>query len=55
MITIKILYMSDMTTKFSDKIMFIGYGCPSIADIYFQIENYIAHLIYETVANSVIY
>jgi hypothetical protein len=39
MITIKILYRPQMTKKYSDKIMFIGYGCPSIADIYFQIEN----------------
>jgi len=39
MITIKILYGKGMTKKYSDKIMFIGYGCPSIADIYFQEEN----------------
>ena len=36
MVTINLLYLPDMTHKYSNKIYFVGYGCPSIADIYFK-------------------
>ena len=36
MITIKLLESIDMTEKYAKNITFIGYGCPSIADIYFK-------------------
>jgi hypothetical protein len=36
MITIDILYMLDMTSEYAKKILFIGYGSPSVADIYFK-------------------
>ena len=39
MVTIKLLYLPDITQKYSNNITFIGYGCPSIADVYFKKEN----------------
>ena len=36
MITIDILYKLDMTSEYAKKILFIGYGSPSVADIYFK-------------------
>ncbi|RNA41816.1 hypothetical protein BpHYR1_039008 [Brachionus plicatilis] len=51
-----LLYRLDISQKYAKKIIFIGFGCPSIADIYFKrnVENFNENFIFIKNENDIV-